>query len=352
MRPYNDAFDEPLLTPGRKVQILHRGSLQTVEIQGYDARGWGLFHLDDGSKTMIKTSDIENIDASTQCWYYFLTDGQDRVAIKQSGFYLGRDDIVLGECITGTKAEAERLLEKAGFGDSNIIRLVEAIVGSNRRPENKETKTVNSLDDAFDMPEEVVQEEVVQKEEVTENTGIKEGYAACEICGGIFKKTKTGVYAHKCVPKEQPQQVEAPTEQEQPAPVKNTAITADMVISAYIATRDEIAAEKKLFEEKVADLKIKQGKREAWLMKELDRMGVTSVKKNGVGIAFFNTRTSATLSDRDAFVAWVKEDWENRDQFLDIKANKTSIKDRVDENETLPPGVNYTTVKVVQINKG
>lgn len=350
MRPYNDAFDEPLLTPGRKVQLFRGGSLQTVEIQGHDASGWGLFYFDDGSKKMTKTANIENIDASNQCWYYFLTDGQDKVAIKPSGFYLGRDDIVLGECITGTTEEVELLLEKAKFGESNIIRLMETIVGSNRRPENKEPKTVNSLDDVFDMEgnDEVIEQEVKEPE----NTGIKEGYAACEICGKICKKTSTGVYAHKCIPKEQPQTTEAPPEQEQPPLVKNTGITADMVIAAYIATRDEIAAEKKLFEERVADLKVKQGKREAWLMKELDRMGVTSVKKNGVGIAFFNTKTSATLSDRDAFVAWVKEDWKTRDQFLDIKANKTSIKDRVDENETLPPGVNYTTVKVVQINKG
>jgi len=135
-------------------------------------------------------------------------------------------------------------------------------------------------------------------------------------------------------------------------PPAKKAVTADAVISAYIKTRDAIEAEKKTYDAKVEKLKAVQAKREQWLTSELDKLGVTSFKKTGVGIAFFKTRTSATMADATEFVKWVKEDWEGRNHFLDKRVSKTAVDEAVKDGETPPPGTNYSSTRVVQINRG
>ena len=136
-----------------------------------------------------------------------------------------------------------------------------------------------------------------------------------------------------------------------PPPAKK-AVTADAVIAAYIKTRDAIEAEKKIYDEKVEKLKAVQAKREQWLTSELDKLKLTSFKKTGVGIAFFKTRTSATMADATEFVKWVREDWEGRNHFLEKRVSKTAVDEAVKDGETPPPGTNYSSTRVVQINKG
>jgi len=121
------------------------------------------------------------------------------------------------------------------------------------------------------------------------------------------------------------------------APPSKKVITADAVISAYIKTRDAIEAEKKIYDEKVEKLKAVQAKREQWLTSELDKLKLTSFKKTGVGIAFFKTRTSATMADATEFVKWVKDDWEGRNHFLEKRVSKTAVDEAVKDGETPPP---------------
>lgn len=130
------------------------------------------------------------------------------------------------------------------------------------------------------------------------------------------------------------------------------AITVDTVIAAYIKTRDAIEAEKKTYEEKVAKLKASQLKKEEWLTKQMDALGTTSMKKTGIGIAFFKTRTSATLADATQFVDWVNEDWAARNHFLEKRVSKTAVDEAVADGKTPPPGTNYVTTRVIQINRG
>ena len=138
-------------------------------------------------------------------------------------------------------------------------------------------------------------------------------------------------------------------EPEQPA---KKVITADAVIAAYIKTRDAIEAEKKIYEEKVENLKAVQAKREQWLTSELDKLKLTSFKKTGIGIAFFKTRTSATMADATQFVNWIKEDWEGRNHFLEKRVSKTAVDEAIKDGQTPPPGTSYSSTRVVQINRG
>jgi len=142
------------------------------------------------------------------------------------------------------------------------------------------------------------------------------------------------------------------TRTEATAPPAKPAVTADVVIAAYIKTRDAIEAEKKIFDEKVEKLKAVQLKREQWLTSKLDELKLTNFKANGVGIAFFKNRTSATIADATQFVTWVKEDWEGRNHFLEKRVSKTAVDESVKDGNTPPPGTSYSTTRVVQINRG
>lgn len=133
---------------------------------------------------------------------------------------------------------------------------------------------------------------------------------------------------------------------EQPKPVGP--ITAETVIAAYIETRDAIDAKKKALDIEIAKLKDIQERREAFLQKAMDAAGVTSMKANGVGTVFVDFKDSATIADREVFMEWVKED---HFDFLDVRVSKTAVKQRLEDGETLPPGVNFIKIKGIKIRR-
>lgn len=136
-------------------------------------------------------------------------------------------------------------------------------------------------------------------------------------------------------------------ERQEPEQVK---ITADAVIAKYIETRDIIEVKKKAFDAEVADLKELQTNRETWLQGEMNKLGLTSFK-SAHGIAFTKEASSVSVADAQTFMEWVHADWESRRGFLTNAANKTAVVQRMDDGESPPPGVNFTTVKVVQIRR-
>jgi diaminopimelate epimerase len=127
-------------------------------------------------------------------------------------------------------------------------------------------------------------------------------------------------------------------------------ITVEQVIEKYIETRDAFEAEKKLFDSKVADLKALQESREKWLMGALDKMGATSMKAPH-GTVFIDWKDSATVADAGTFLAWVHEDWDERNTFLENRVSKTAVKQRLEDGQTPPPGVSYVKVKDVKIRR-
>lgn len=125
-------------------------------------------------------------------------------------------------------------------------------------------------------------------------------------------------------------------------------ITADLVIQKFIETRDKIAEIEKECKAKVSDLKAMQDKRAEWLKGQMDVLGVESLKA-AHGTCFTATQNSATVADWDAFREWVivNEEWE----FLEHRVSKTAVKQRLDEGEITPPGVNYTVLKTIQVRR-
>lgn len=130
----------------------------------------------------------------------------------------------------------------------------------------------------------------------------------------------------------------------------SNAITADQVVAKYVETRDLIEQKKKACEAEVADLKALQEKRENWLKTELDKLGVESFK-TAHGTAFITFKDSATVSDREAFLDWVEGDFVERKHYLENRVSKTAVKQRLEDGEPPPPGVNYVKVKDVQVRR-
>lgn len=120
----------------------------------------------------------------------------------------------------------------------------------------------------------------------------------------------------------------------------------EKMISDYRAVRDQI---KKLDEEHEAFMADRR-KLLDWLGDALLRMlnatGQDSAKtKNGT--AYITTRVSATIADGDAFRRHVigTESWD----LIDWRANKTAVKEFIDENKTEPPGVNVSFLRTVGV---
>ena len=124
-------------------------------------------------------------------------------------------------------------------------------------------------------------------------------------------------------------------------------VTLDMVTTAYVATRDQIAALNKQIDE----LKGFQAKREEWMLAELQKLGLQNAK-TPAGVTVYQTvKESVTMGDWDAALNWVMENeaWE----YLTKGFAKTAVLEFMGEkrNNPPPPGVNFTAVRTVGIRK-
>lgn len=81
-------------------------------------------------------------------------------------------------------------------------------------------------------------------------------------------------------------------------------ITADVVVDAFVKTRDEIKRLEKELEEKLRPLKDLQEARENWLMGEINRTGLKNLPTK-FGTAYVLRQESLTCADWDAFVDYV-----------------------------------------------
>ena len=136
-----------------------------------------------------------------------------------------------------------------------------------------------------------------------------------------------------------------------PAPIVKKQITANLVIAKYLETRDLIEAKTKALNAELADLKAIQGRREQWLTAEMDRIGTDTLKMKAIGTSFFEKASSATVADGPTFMAWVGEDFEARKTYLENRVSKTAVKQGLDDNIPPPPGINYTTVRVLRVRR-
>lgn len=137
---------------------------------------------------------------------------------------------------------------------------------------------------------------------------------------------------------------EAPKTGLKPSEMKDS-----QLVELYIKLRDARAQRKAAFENDDAGDKFKQEKIESLLLVRFAESGHESIKTLS-GTAYKSSKTSATIADKDAFfMGWVipNQAWE----FLDIKANKTSIVGYKTLNNELPPGINWREELTINVRR-
>lgn len=125
-------------------------------------------------------------------------------------------------------------------------------------------------------------------------------------------------------------------------------MTLDQLVEQYIALRDMKAQKKAAYELEVGKIVAVMDKVEARLLQLFTQIGADSVKTSA-GTAYVSTRSSATVADWDTFLTHVQSNgaWE----LLERRCSKTAIEQYKAANEDLPPGVNWSEERVVNIRR-
>jgi len=120
------------------------------------------------------------------------------------------------------------------------------------------------------------------------------------------------------------------------------------LIDRYVKLRDRKAEMKAAYDLSVAKIDDAMEKVENYILGHLNQNGIDSVG-SPAGTAFKQAMTSATVGDRDAFMAYVKAN--DAFNLLDARANKTAVAEFKELNNDLPPGVNWREETVVRIRR-
>ena len=127
-----------------------------------------------------------------------------------------------------------------------------------------------------------------------------------------------------------------------------TELIVDTVIASYIKLRNEKQqkdathkAEMKVYDDRLKKL-------EAWLQAKMLADGVKSFNTDA-GTAYTSTMEQATVSDMGVLLEYIKENeaW----HLLEKRVSKTGIRELLDAEQPLPPGVNWFTGQTVNIRK-
>jgi hypothetical protein len=125
--------------------------------------------------------------------------------------------------------------------------------------------------------------------------------------------------------------------------------TRDQIVAKFVELRDEIDAKEAAHKAEIAKLKERQGVIENYLLSDMVQKGETSFSTSA-GTAFIKTSEYLKVADKSTFVEFVKQ--QDDLNFLTVSASKTHCLEYKENTGHLPPGLNYTAVKEVQIRRG
>lgn len=120
------------------------------------------------------------------------------------------------------------------------------------------------------------------------------------------------------------------------------------VIRTYMKLRDQKAAIEGEVKERIADLKAKMEKLEAFLKTQMDAQGLTSFKSD-YGTAFLTTTDYANVADWDAVLGYIREN--EAFDMLEKRVSKIAVRGYIEANKAVPPGITYGTKLEVNIRK-
>ena len=119
-------------------------------------------------------------------------------------------------------------------------------------------------------------------------------------------------------------------------------------VAQYVKLRDLIKVKEAEFKEGISPYKKALEDLNAVLLNHLNQVGGNSVNTDA-GTVYRTEKKSASLVDPKAFMDYVitNETWD----LLDRKANVTAVAEFIKENNTLPPGVNFSSAYVVGVRR-
>ena len=125
-------------------------------------------------------------------------------------------------------------------------------------------------------------------------------------------------------------------------------ITPGQATEAYIKLRDKKKERDDAHKDSLKPLVQMMDQIEAGLIEFLNASGSNSIASDH-GTAYKAVQVSATVENKETFMAFVREtqQWEA----LDIKANKTFVKDYMEENEEVPPGVKVSQMQTIGVQR-
>jgi len=130
--------------------------------------------------------------------------------------------------------------------------------------------------------------------------------------------------------------------------MSNNEPTVGEVIKTYMALREKKAELEAEVKERVAEVKEKMTKLESYLKVKMDETGLTSFKSDH-GTAFLTTTDYANVADWDEVVQFIKDN--DAYDLFEKRVSKMAVRGYIEQNKTVPPGVNYGTKLGVNIRK-
>lgn len=122
----------------------------------------------------------------------------------------------------------------------------------------------------------------------------------------------------------------------------------DEAVEIFILIRDEIKRREEAFEESLAGLKAKKKQVEGIIRQILESNGQESARSKH-GTAYLSERTTASLSDPDAFMQFVTEN--KLFDLMERRAASVPVQDYARAHGHLPPGCNLSTIQIVGVRK-
>jgi hypothetical protein len=120
------------------------------------------------------------------------------------------------------------------------------------------------------------------------------------------------------------------------------------VIRTYMKLRDQKAAVEGEVKERLAAIKGKMEKLEAYLKTQMDAQGLTSFKSD-YGTAFLTTTDYANVADWDAVLDFIRDN--DAYDMLEKRVSKIAVRGYIETNKAVPPGITYGTKLEVNIRK-
>jgi hypothetical protein len=119
-------------------------------------------------------------------------------------------------------------------------------------------------------------------------------------------------------------------------------------VAQYVKLRDLIKVKEKEFKEHLAPYKKALDDLNSVLLNHLNNVGANSVNTD-FGTVYRTEKKSASLNDPAAFMDYVitNRAWD----LLDRKANVTAVAGFIEEHNTQPPGVNFSSAYIVGVRR-